>query len=105
MAVYLREHERLVQSALDNADRHVNIDRSEFTQVIEMDPRSGIDKPTSGRDHKYTGDSGRGPRKRSRICDLTAKIKAAEKGEHFRDRRAAFAAQFPRQFEFRPVVQ
>ena len=33
----------------------MNIDRCEFTQVIEMDPRSRIDKPTSGRDHKYAG--------------------------------------------------
>ncbi len=70
-----------------------------------MDPRSGIDKPTSGRDHKYTGVSGRGPRERSCVCDLAAKIEPAEKGEHLRDRRAAFAAQFPREFEFRPVAQ
>ena len=70
-----------------------------------MDPRSGIDKPTGGRDHKYTGDSGRGPRERSGVRDLAAKIEPAEKGEHLRDRRAVFAAQFPREFEFRPVVQ
>ena len=80
----------------------MNIDRCEFTQVIEMDPRSRIDKPTSGRDHKYAGVSGRGPRERSRVCDLAAKIEPAEKGEHLRDRRAAFAAQFPRRVRIPP---
>jgi hypothetical protein len=64
-----------------------------------------IDQATSGRDHKHTGDSGRGPRKGSRICDLAAKVEAAEKGKHFRDRRAGFAAQFSREFDFRPVAQ
>ena len=83
----------------------VNIDRCEFTQVIETNPRSGIDKPTSGRDHKHTGYSGRRPRERRRVCNLAAKVEAAEKGEHLRDRRAAFAAQFSREFEFRPVAQ
>src|SRR5438876_10899208 len=85
--------------------RIVNIDRSELTQVIERNGCIGIDQATSGRDYKNTSNSGRGPRKGSRICDLAAKVEAAEKGEHFRDRRAGFAAQFSREFEFRPVAQ
>src|SRR5206468_7999511 len=83
----------------------VNIDRCEFTQVIETDPRTGVNKPTTGRDHKYTGDSGRGPRERSRVCDLAAEVEPAKKGEHLRDWRAPFTAQFLREFELGTVAQ
>jgi hypothetical protein len=83
----------------------VNVNRCEFTQVIEADPRAGVDKSMSGRNHKYAGDSGRGPRKRSRVRDLTTKVEAAKKGEHLGDWRSAFVAQFLRELEFRPVAQ
>lgn len=83
----------------------VNADHGELTQIIQIDARSCIDQAPRGRNDKHTRGSARRTRKRSCIGDFTAKVEAAEKGEHLRDWRALFAAQFAREFELRPIAR
>src|SRR5439155_8616746 len=83
----------------------VNVDRGELTQVVEMNSLFCIDKPARRRNDKDTGSSPRRPRKCCCVRNFSTKVEAAQKREHFRDWRALFPAQFPREFEFRPIAQ
>ena len=64
-----------------------------------------IDKPARRRNDKDTRSSARRPRKCGRIGNLSTKVEAAQKREYFRDWRALFPAQFPREFELRLIAQ
>src|SRR5207249_11813276 len=70
-----------------------------------MNSRSCINKAACRRNDEDTRHSARRACKCRRIGDLSAKIEAAEKGEHVGDWRARFASQFSRQFELRPIAQ
>jgi hypothetical protein len=83
----------------------VNVNRCEFTEIIKMDVRARLDQPSGRRDDEYTGNAARRPRKGSRVGNLSAKVEAAEKSEHFRNWRPLFAAQFSREFEPRSIAQ
>jgi hypothetical protein len=83
----------------------VNVDRCEFTEVMKMDARACIDQSSGRRDDKYTGSAARRPRKGTRVGNLSAKVEAAEKSEHFRNWRPLFAAQFLCELELRPIAE
>src|SRR5439155_7522292 len=83
----------------------MNVDRGEFTQVIEINSCCCIDKSARRPNDKHTWGSPRRARKCSCVSNFTAKVKAAQKSEHLGDRRALFVAQFSREFEFRPIAQ
>jgi hypothetical protein len=83
----------------------VDVDLCKFTQIIKANSRSRIDKTAGRRDHKHTGRSGRRPRKCIRVGNLSAKIEAAQKGEHVRDWRAIFPAQLSGERKLRLVAQ
>src|SRR6266550_5132495 len=83
----------------------IDVDLRKFTQIIKANSRSRIDQSAGRRDHKHTGRSTRGPRKCICVGNFSAKIEAAQKGEHVRDWRATFRSQLSGEWKLRLVAQ
>ena len=83
----------------------MNVDQSEFTQVVETNSRVRFDQATRWRDNKYARGSSDRTRKCICVGNFPAKIEAAQKSKHLRDCRALFVAQSFREVELRALAQ
>jgi hypothetical protein len=83
----------------------MDVDLRKFTQIIKMNSRPRIDQPARRRNHKHAWCSTRRPRKCIRVCNLSAKIEPAQKGENIRDGRPTFPAQLSGKGELRLIAQ
>jgi hypothetical protein len=83
----------------------VNVDHSEFPQVIEANSLARIDQAAGWRDDKHPRGSSDRARKCICVGNFPAKIEAAQKSKHLSDCRASFAAQSFREIELRSLAQ
>src|SRR5205823_9840 len=76
-----------------------------FTQILHANSHSPIDPFAGPPYHKPPRSSPRRPRKCICVGNLSAKIEAAQKGEHVRDWRATFRSQLSGEWKLRLVAQ
>ena len=83
----------------------MNVDFGEFAQISQTHSCRGIDQTARRRNNEHTGNSLDRAGKCIGIGKLAAKIKSAQKGEDFTQRRAFAAAQSPGEIELRSLAQ
>src|SRR5437762_329973 len=83
----------------------MNVDFGKFAQIAQTYSGRGIDQTARRRDNEHTANSLRRAGEGIGVGKFAAKIKSAEKGEHFTQSRAFAAAQSPGQIELCALAQ
>src|SRR6266853_3709192 len=83
----------------------MNVDFGEFAQIAQTYFSRSIDQTARRRDNEHTANSLRRAGEGIGVGKFAAKIKSAEKGEHFTQSRAFAAAQSPGQIELCALAQ